>query len=353
MNEITLNLHIHTTFSDGSLPHKQIALAAIHSGLDAILITDHNIHPHGLDGYYHDQGKKVLVMVGEEIHNPDRQPQKSHLLVCGVDRELAEFGENPQVLIDEVNRSRGICFIAHPYDPALPAFHEDNISWDDWDVSGYQGIELWNGFSELKVRAHNKWQAIFLGLFPKLIAHQPPNQTLEIWDRLLATGKKIVAVGGSDSHAGQYHLGPIHKTIFPYEFHFKSINTHILLENPLTGKALLDEKSILTALKQGHCFIAYDLSAPAKGFRFFCQMNGKNLMMGDEGIYHSGMKFTIRLPDRCECILIKDGEITQLWKNQTEIDYAIPHPGVYRIECYRYFLGKKRGWIFSNPIYLR
>ena len=83
-----------------------------------------------------------------------------------------------------------------------------------------------------------------LGFFPKFIAHQPPSQTLQIWDKLLSSGKKIVAVGGSDSHASHYHIGPIHKTIFPYEFHFRAINTHVLLETPLTGDAK-DDKRIL------------------------------------------------------------------------------------------------------------
>jgi len=26
---------------------------------------------------------------------------------------------------------------------------------------------------------------------------------------------------------------------------------------------------------------------------------------------------------------------------------------VYRVEVFRTYLGKKRGWIYSNPIYLR
>lgn len=353
MNEIVLNLHIHTKFSDGSLTHQQIAQAASRAGLDAILITDHNVHPSGLEGYYQEGDKKVLVMIGEEIHNPDRQPQKSHLLVFGINDEMAKFGSDPQNLIDEVNKRHGICFIAHPYDPSLPAFHEDNISWEDWQASGYQGLELWNGFSELKVRAHNKWQAIFLGLFPKLIAHQPPKQTLDVWDGLMAAGKRVNAIGGSDSHAGKYHIGPIHKTIFPYEFHFRAINTHVLLSSPLSGDSTSDSKEILDALKNGHCFIAYDLPALSRGFRFGCKNNEINLGMGDEAKFFEGIILSVHVPNRCECVLLKDGEIIQLWKNKSNVDYSIQSPGVYRVECYRRYLGKKRGWIFSNPIYVR
>jgi hypothetical protein len=353
MQEITLNLHIHTNYSDGSLPHAEVAKAAIRCGLDAIMVTDHNIRPEGLQGYYDEGGKKVLVMIGEEIHNQDRQPQKSHLLAFGANRDLASFAADPQLLIQKVNQSDGISFLAHPYDPALPAFGEDNISWDDWDVKGYTGIELWNGFSELKLRAHNKWQAVFYAFFPKLIAHQPPLETLKIWNDLLASGKKVAAVGGSDSHASHYHMGPLHKIIFPYEFHFRAINTHVLLQPSLTGDAEIDSRSIVEALKQGHAFVGYDLPASTRGFQFRVETDNESHGMGDEIKFQSQMSLKIHLPGQAECQLLKDGELLACWKNQTDPDFSVKTAGVYRVECYRRYLGKKRGWIFSNPIYIR
>ncbi len=353
MHEIIINLHIHTNYSDGSLPHAEVAKAAIRCGLDAIIITDHNIRPEGLQGYYNEGGKKLLVMIGEEIHNQDRQPQKSHLLAFGADRDLASFASDPQLLIQKVNQSSGISFLAHPYDPAMPAFGEDNISWDDWDVKGYTGIELWNGFSELKIRAHNKWQAVFYAFFPKLIAHQPPLETLKIWNDLLASDKTVVAIGGSDSHAGHYHMGPLHKTIFPYEFHFHAINTHVLLHTPLTGDAEIDSRFIIEALKQGHAFVGYDLPASTRGFQFWVDSNNASCGMGDEIKFQPEMALKIHIPGRAECRLLKDGELIACWKNQTDPNFTLKTAGVYRVECYRHYLGKKRGWIFSNPIYIR
>lgn len=353
MPEITLNLHIHTNYSDGSLPHAEVAKAAIRSGLDAILITDHNIRPEGLQRYYHSDGKKVLVMIGEEIHNQDRQPQKSHLLAFGADRDLASFASDPQTLIQKVEQSGGISFLAHPHDPALPSFGEDNISWVDWEVKGYTGIELWNGFSELKVRAHNKWQAVFYAFFPRLIALQPPLETLKIWNDLLASGDKVVAVGGSDSHASHYHMGPLHKTIFPYEFHFNAINTHVMLDSTLSENAEQDCLSILGALRKGHCYLGYDLPASTHGFQFFADAQNVSHGMGDEIKFQSPLALKIHLPRAAECRLLKDGELLVRWKDQTDLDYLVNAPGVYRVECYRHYLGKKRGWIFSNPIYIR
>jgi hypothetical protein len=353
MQEIILNLHIHTNYSDGSLPHAEVARVALQCGLDAILITDHNIRPEGLQGYFQESGKKVLVMIGEEIHNQDRQPQKSHLLAFGANRDLASFAYDPQTLIQKVDQAGGISFLAHPYDPALPAFGEDNISWADWDVQGFTGIELWNGFSELKVHVHNKLQAIFYAFHPQFIAHQPPAQTLKIWDKLLSKGNKVVVIGGSDAHATRHHMGPISRIIFPYEFHFSAVNTHLILPESLTGIAEKDSQLILKAMRDGHAFVGYDLPAPTRGFRFWAENGKSEGEMGDEIKLKGSVNLKIHIPSPAECHLVRDGEMIQKWLGETEIQTAIEKTGVYRVECYRNYLGKKRGWIFSNPIYIR
>jgi hypothetical protein len=33
--------------------------------------------------------------------------------------------------------------------------------------------------------------------------------------------------------------------------------------------------------------------------------------------------------------------------------HKVESPGVYRVEAYIEFKGKRRGWIFSNPIYVK
>jgi predicted metal-dependent phosphoesterase TrpH len=76
MHELVINLHMHTTYSDGSGSHADLAQAALRCGLDAIIVTDHNIWVNGPEDYYHLEGRDLLLMVGEEIHDPARQPQK-------------------------------------------------------------------------------------------------------------------------------------------------------------------------------------------------------------------------------------------------------------------------------------
>ena len=94
MFEITGNLHIHTPYSDGAKWHAEIAEEAVAAGLDFIIVTDHNIWVDGVEGYYQCGDDKVLLLVGEEVHNPRRDPQASHFLVFGADRQyLPGFGE--------------------------------------------------------------------------------------------------------------------------------------------------------------------------------------------------------------------------------------------------------------------
>ncbi|HEX7975394.1 MAG TPA: hypothetical protein VF498_13380, partial [Anaerolineales bacterium] len=60
----------------------------------------------------------------------------------------------------------------------------------------------------------------------------------------------------------------------------------------------------------------------------------------------------IRLPRPCECRLIKDGKAIKTWQKRDTCTYITTEPGVYRVEAYIEYLGRLRGWIFSNPIYV-
>lgn len=352
MEELITNLHLHTRYSDGTGTHQDVLVAAMRCGLDVVIPTDHNVYVQGMDSYLHDGNRTVLLMCAEEVHDPARQPQKNHLLVLGAGRELATFAPDPQNLLDQVQKAGGLSFIAHPNDHALPAFGETDICWENWDVYGFTGIELWNGFSELKDVSHTLLQTVLHAFFPGTIAHGPLPETLAKWDELLARGGRVVAVGGSDAHALRKSFGPFHKTIFPYDYHFGAINTHLFTPEPLSGDLNADRRMVLQALRDGHAFVGYDRPAPTRGFRFTAQ-GVENAMMGDTVRLHGGITLQIRLPGEAECRLLKDGVVIQSWQNQEVCAHITTQPGVYRVECSIHYLGKQRGWIFSNPIYIR
>lgn len=351
-NEIIINVHMHTRYSDGHGSHADIGQAALRAGLDAVIVTDHNVWVSGPEDYFTDGERRMLLLVGEEVHDRARDPQKNHLLIFGAEKELAPLGHTPQAVINGALQAGGMAFLAHPYDPAAPAIGESDISWEDWTVQGFTGIELWNGFSEFKRVLKSKLHALFYAFNPHLYPLGPFPQVLQIWDNLLSQGKKVVAIGGSDAHQIPGRLGPIRRTIFPYAWHFRCVNTHLLLPKPLTGDLITDKRLIYDALRQGHAFVGYDLPAPTRGFRFTAQGKDGIAQMGDEIRAENGVTLQIRLPQRAECILLKDGKPLKTWQNRDACTHITTQPGVYRVEVFIPFNGR-RGWIYSNPIYVR
>lgn len=352
MNEITCNLHIHSKYSDGTGSYSEILQAAAATGVDVIIMTDHNIRVEGVEGYYTVRGKKVLMLIGEEIHDQARDPQKNHMLVFGANQELAPLAADSQALIDKINQLGGSAYIAHPDEYALPMFHEDDISWMNWEVTGFTGFEIWNGMSEFKTVSQNLWQVVKNAFFPELVAHHPLNQSLQRWDHFLKEGRHISVVGGTDSHALHIKIGPFIKVIFPYKFHFSTINNHLLLPEPLTGDMEMDKKAVLDALKKGSLFVGYDLPAPTKGFSFRIDSDEGSAFPGDVTKMQRSAIAHIKLPHPSEVKLIHDGETIFSSDKQDTISYPVNQPGAYRVESYIHFLGERRGWIFSNPIYL-
>ncbi len=354
MEELRVNLHMHTRFSDGEGTHGDIIAAAQAAGVDVVIVTDHNVRVAGLDGYYGPRKKRVLLIVGEEIHDRTRQPQKNHLLAFGHQRELTGFAEAPQRLIDAVQAEGGLAFLAHPIDPAAPSVGEGDISWVDWDVQGYNGIELWNGFSEFKAYFKTYAHALWYILHPHYATRGPLPAALRLWDSLLSVTHPVVAIGGSDAHALEKRLGPWRKIIFPYRYHFRAVNTHLLLDTPRSGDAVHDRQLVLDALRRGHAFIGYDLPADTRGFRFSAHGREHQSIMGDRLPLKGGVTLQIHLPDihGVTCRLLRDGQPLKTWTGQHTSTYTAMQPGVYRVEVYRRYAGRRRGWIFSNPIYL-
>jgi hypothetical protein len=353
MHEIIVNLHMHTRYSDGSGLHRDIAAAALRAGVDVVIVTDHNVLVKDFERYYREGDKRTLMLVGQEVHDQDRHPQKNHLLIFGADRDLAALADDPQILINAAREAGGVCFLAHPYDPLAKLVNEDDIDWVDWNVHGYQGIELWNHFSEFKTVLDSWPSALFHAYFPHFYGRGPLLPTLRKWEELLASGKRVAAIGGSDAHALRYRLGPLSRTLFPYDFHFRALNTHLLIPRPLSGDSDSDRELVLESLGQGRGFIGYDLVAPTRGFRFTAQGRARQAVMGEEIPLDGGVTLQAVLPGEAEIRLARNGQVVQVWKREERFAHTASEAGVYRVEAYRRYLGARRGWIFSNPIYVR
>ena len=258
------NLHLHTTHSDGSATMEEVVRAAQAAGLDFVIPTDHNVYLAGLDGWR----DRTLLLIGEEVHDTQRKPQANHYLVFDTYEDVAAYAPDPQRLIDEVRRRGGFGFIAHPFEhAAAPRFREPEIPWVDWQVSGYQGMSIWNYMSEFKSYLRHIPAALWATYFPRTVIRGPFVETLNKWDELLQT-RRVPAIGTSDAHGIHYKLGPLRGVIFPYEYLFRAVNLHILSPIPFTGDWRQDKEIVYGAIKAGSSFVAYGLLGQARRFRF-------------------------------------------------------------------------------------
>ncbi len=363
--ELTGNMHMHTPYSDGEKWHEEIAEEAIAAGLDFLIVTDHNVWVDGVEGYYENEKGRVLLLAGEEVHNVRRVPQASHFLVYGAEQEMSCYAADPQRLIDETRAAGGYGFLAHPYEKDVPIFNEPNLGWHDWQISGFTGLEIWNYMSafkniladelgKLKVKTKLAGQitAVRVALNPQKYLNGPEPETLAMWDELLAQGNQVAAVGNSDAHGTPMSMGPIHRVIYPYEFLFRAVNTHVLTSKPLTGQLQYDKRLLLQAIGKGRSWVGYDMAHPTRGFRFTGQGVNKG-MMGETIELGAGATLQVRAPIRANIRLIRHGQVVAEIKNETNLTHIPFESGAYRAECSIPYLGKERGWIFSNPIYLR
>ena len=346
--EYTGNLHVHTSYSDGEALHAEVAQAAAEAGLDFVVVTDHNVWVDGCEGYY----DKVLLLVGEEIHDVRRQPQANHLLVYSAEAELAPFASDPQGLVDEVNRRGGLCYLAHPIEYRSPIGPDTAaIPWADWDVTGYTGLEIWNYMSEFKALARDKLAAAYYAYFPSQGIRGPFRATLRQWDQLLSQGKRVAAIGGADAHGSTYSLGPLRRVVFPYAHLFRCVNTHILTGGPLNGLLEHDKPLIYDALRAGHTWVGYDLPASTAGFRFHARSGANHALMGDELARAGATKFEVHAPHSADIRLLLNGQVTAQARGK-HLKHTTAEPGVYRVEVHRRYRSSRRGWIFSSPIYV-
>ncbi|MCL4507669.1 MAG: CehA/McbA family metallohydrolase [Chloroflexi bacterium] len=349
MFEIIVNTQLHTPYSDGRRYHADVAKEAARAGLQAVIATDHNVRVFGVEGYY----GGVLLLTGEEVHNRRKESGNNHCLIYNCDEEMSPYGPTPQKLIDEVCRRGGMTFFSHPF-RREPRGRDDRVApcWTRWDVRNFTGIEIWNHQTEYKSWRLNFPITAFASLFPSLLISGPYRATLRKWDELTSGGRRIVGIGGSDAHGSSRGIGPYRRKVFPYEYAFRCVNTHMLIDEPLTGDAAKDKTMIYAAMQAGHCFVSYDLSAPGKGFIFNAQSGADQASMGDELPRRGAIHLYAECPSSGHIRLLRNGKPVAEMHGRI-LRHTTTDTGVYRVEVYRRFRALKRGWIFSNPIYVR
>jgi hypothetical protein len=341
---------VHSTYSDGTATVAELLEAARESGVDALLLTDHDTLAARRDGWEgnHDG---VLLLVGVEV-----SPKHGHYLAFGVDREIPHEGRSALQIAEAVREAGGIGFAAHPFSRGgqmlVPSIARRIVLPHGWaaleDEGGTDGIELWSALTDAAEAWRTPAEAVRWLHDPEpAVAHGPPAHHLEIWDRLSAR-RRVPAVGGLDDHQRGLRIRGRVWSPVAHRRTFRLLRTHVLCEQPLSGELQVDRASILGALRAGRAWLHCPFVAPAEGARLWFECaDGDAVAMGAEAPAGDGV-LRLRLPAVADLRVMRDGRPIEENRSPS-LDLAIADRGAYRIEARI----DGRLWLLSNPIHLR
>jgi len=336
---------MHSKFSDGSGDVREIATIANESGLDFIVLTDHNTlraKDEGFEGFY----GKTLLIVGCEINDKEN---RNHYLALGIDKTFSTRLPAAEY-VKAVKEAGGIGFIAHPHEKRNSMEEHPPYPWTEWEIEDFTGIEIWNHMSVWmeNLTEQNKYQSF---VHPLRSIEHPPEETLQVWDKLNLK-RKVTAIGGIDAHAHRVNLlGFFEVEVFPYKVLFKSIRTYVLLNERIEPtddphKRKYFEKLILEALRDGRSYVANYYHGDATGFRFFAESEGVTYTMGDTVPYEHKVHLRVLIPTHhSELRLIHNGSVIDETIG-SDVGFVVRKKGVYRVEVYH----QGKSWIYSNHI---
>jgi hypothetical protein len=179
----------------------------------------------------------------------------------------------------------------------------------------------------------------------------PPDVTLRRWDEL-SRQRLVVGIGGTDAHAHKADImGFFDVEVFPYKVMFKSIHTHVLLDEairPGSAEHFEEDKwRVYEALRRGRCFVANSYHGEARGFSFYATSATETLQQGDFVRFGGPgtLALHVELPQAARMRLLCNGKVIRE-ESGNELLHAVAEPGAWRVEAWL----DDRGWIFSNHI---
>ena len=214
------DLHLHTVHSDGAREPDEMIAAARASGLDFIASTEHNTNSANRVWPACRTGG-LLVIPGEEVTT-----RHGHWLAVGLSPHAWvdwRYGPSDGVFprfAAQVRDDGGLVVAAHPSVP-LPG-----AAWE-FGFDHVDALEVWNG----------RWNL-------------DDELSLRIWQRLLRQDRRIVAVGGSDSHGEHQQVGSPQTVV-----HADELSTPAIVDGLRCGRSYLARS----------CEVALELTATGDG----------------------------------------------------------------------------------------
>ncbi|NMP22279.1 CehA/McbA family metallohydrolase [Sulfobacillus harzensis] len=335
-------LHVHSRYSDGTGSPHEIIREAARAGLDILWLTDHDTRRAAMDpgaGYY----GHLLFLVGAEV-----TPPTNHTLVLGP-AQLPSPKMPLQTIIDHLMSQHALAFIAHPDDPGNPTARLPSYRWEDREITGFTGLEVWNHLSDWSRGVDSILRGLCALAHPFRALEANP-LTLQLWDEL-GRERRVVGVGGVDAHQARVGWRKLALKIFPYRTSFNAIRTHIYTAEPLSNDWVEAERALLGALNAGRAALVNAHSGTELGFRFWAEDGeGRTALMGDEAAFKSGWRLRGLAPVPVHWEIWGNGH-PMTTMTGTILDYRVDNPGVWRVVLRR---GRRLDvWIYSNAIYLR
>lgn len=340
--------HIHSAFShDGTTDIREIIKSAKKCGADFIIITDHfnlKAKDEGFEGY-HDG---VLVICGEEI-----SPYYNHYLAVGINNAVkADTDDDPQEYIDAVKNENAAGLIAHPDHTGTELFGIRSYAWKNWNITGYDSVSIWDLMTDWQEKLSSYFKAFFAFLFPAFILSGPKKITLERWDKLNIENKEdrlISGYGEIDNHNSRKEVFGITFRVFPFDFAFRTISTHILLKEELSKDVEAAKRQIINAVKTSSIYVSQEKWNSSKGFEFYISDNFKRTESGETVTIGKDAKINVKLPKKALIKIVCNGRII-FSKFADALEENISETGVYRAEIYQNKFIFFKPWIFSNHI---
>jgi hypothetical protein len=328
-------IHIHTDRSDGGGSLAEIVSAAKESGIDFLVLTDHNTRGYaeqGAEGW----NDGVLVLCGEEITTPE-----AHLLAFET-RQTIGASNGLKGALEDLREQCGIAVSIHHQLPSLGP--EATVVPEPLPLDQADLIEIWSFTDEFFARVQARYLVPASARPDKLISG-PPRALLQRWDRQLRS-RRLPMIGGLNVHGKKQPLSDW-KVMLPYKSAFAGLVTCILCHD-LPTAATRARDIVWSALREGRSFAVNRSVAPEKGFSFVFQgSDGRTRQMGEEVPWDPRGRFYVTVSQDAEVVFRFNGQ-PYFWVTTREASFPVARPGTYRVEVFL----NRRLWILSNPIQL-
>lgn len=337
--ELCGTIHLHTKYSDGGVDYPTLQRTALEVGLNFIIVTDH-MSLGGLKDGFEGIKDNLIVIVGYEHQDPDNL---NHYLAIGVN-EVFDQITDPQDYVNAIRDAGGIGFIAHPAEKRNYIGRFPPYPWTDWNVKGYDGLEIWNQMSEWVERLRS-WYSIVKLLYPRRFLDTAPPELLQRWDSL-NLNQFIAGIGGVDAHTRKFGKGICSFEVFPIKVELKGLRTHVYVpESTDLGDFEITKKALLNSLKNGNSYISNFRRGDAFGSLIMMALtDGSVVPPGKQDRYCQPESISVSLPEKADIRLLFNGTVIKTATGKLAY-FKILDNGVYRVEVYR----KEKAWIYSNP----